>query len=156
MDQSEFAIARELTRMDWILISAIRPRDLVRNVASNAEKARYKGLVNVRRMIEHFDQVAMWVSNYILLRDKPKHRALMLEKFMRIARKLREINNYNSLGAIIAGIKSSAVGRLQATRDLLPPEVGKDWLKLEILMSSSRSHAAYRLAWENTNGERIP
>ncbi|KAK5683060.1 hypothetical protein LTS10_004590 [Elasticomyces elasticus] len=76
----------------------------------------------------------------------------MLGKFMR----WRELNNHNSLGAVIAGIKSSAVGRLQATRNLLPPDVGKDWLKLEILMSSSRSPAAYRLAWENTDGERIP
>ncbi|KAK3115050.1 hypothetical protein LTR53_006008 [Teratosphaeriaceae sp. CCFEE 6253] len=39
---------------------------------------------------------------------------------------------------------------------LLPPNVGKHWLELEILMSSSRSHAAHRLAWENTDGERIP
>ncbi|KAK3614344.1 hypothetical protein LTR56_027314 [Elasticomyces elasticus] len=67
----------------------------------------------------------------------------------------RELNNYISLGAVIAGIKSPAVGRLHATRDLLPPDVGIDWLKLEILMSSSRSHAAYRLAWDNTDGERI-
>ena len=75
---------------------------------------------------------------------------------MRIARKLRELNNYNSLGAIIAGIKSSPIHRLAATRDLLPPAVGKDWLKLEILMAPTRSHSAYRLAWENSSSERIP
>jgi len=107
-------------------------------------------------MSEHFNLVAAWVANYVLFRDKPKHRALMLEKFMRVARKLRELNNYNALGAIIAGIRSSAVGRLPATRELITPEQGKDWLKLEALMSSSRSHAAYRLAWENTSSERIP
>ncbi|TKA39847.1 hypothetical protein B0A54_10197 [Friedmanniomyces endolithicus] len=156
MDQPDHLIARELTRMDWILISSIRPRDLVRHVSSFTEKARYKNLVNVNRVVEHFNHIAAWVSNFVLFRDKPKHRALMLEKFMKVARKLRELNNYNGLGAIIAGIKSSAVGRLVATRYLLPQDVGKDWLKLEILMSSSRSHAAYRLAWENTNGERIP
>ncbi|EMC95338.1 hypothetical protein BAUCODRAFT_578020 [Baudoinia panamericana UAMH 10762] len=155
MELPDGAIAKELTRMDWVMFSAIRPRDLVRHVSA-AEKARCKNLVNVNRMIGHFNQIASWVANYILLRDKPKHRALMLEKFMRIARKLRELNNYNSLGAIIAGIKSSAIGRLNATRELLPQDVGKDWLKLEILMSSSRSHAAYRLAWENSNSERIP
>jgi hypothetical protein len=156
VEQPDHLIAKELTRMDWIMFSSIRPRDLVRHVASSSEKVKYKNLVNVSRMSEHFNQVAAWVSNYVLLRDKPKHRALMLEKFMRIARKLREMNNYNALGAIIAGIKSSAVGRLVATRDLVSPEIGRDWMKLEILMSSSRSHAAYRLAWENTSSERIP
>jgi len=157
MELSDDLIAKELTRMDWIMFSSIRPRDLVRQVSLNAaEKAKCKSLVNVNRMIDHFNQLAAWVSNFILLRDKPKHRALMLEKFMRIARKVRELNNYNALGAIIAGIKSSSVHRLAATRELIPPTVGKDWLKLEILMGHSRSHAAYRLAWENSSSERIP
>lgn len=157
MEQPDELIAKELTRMDWIMFSSIRPRDLVRHVSlSKSEKAACKNLAHVERMIEHFNQVACWVANYVLLRDKPKHRALMLEKFMRIARKLRELNNYNALGAIIAGVKSTAVHRLSATRELLPPTTGKDWLKLEILMAPSRSHFAYRLAWENSSSERIP
>jgi hypothetical protein len=80
----------------------------------------------------------------------------MLEKMMKIARELRKANNYNSLGAFIAGINSSSVQRLAATKGLVNPDVSRDFLKLEILMSSQKSHAAYRLAWANTSGERIP
>ncbi|KXT07352.1 hypothetical protein AC578_426 [Pseudocercospora eumusae] len=157
MERPDDLIARELTRMDWIMFSSIRPRDLVRHVSlSKEQKNSCRNLAHVNRMIEHFNQLASWVANYVLLRDKPKHRALMLEKFMRVARKLRELNNYNALGAIIAGVKSTAVHRLAQTRELLPPNVGKDWLKLEILMAPSRSHFAYRLAWENSSTERIP
>jgi len=157
MEYPDELVARELTRMDWVMFSSIRPRDLIRQVSLNAaERAKCKNLVNVNRMIDHFNQLAFWVSNFILLRDKPKHRALMLEKFMRVARKVRELNNYNALGAIIAGIKSLPVFRLAATRELIAPTVGKDWLKLEILMSQSRSYSAYRLAWENSSSERIP
>jgi hypothetical protein len=157
MDQPDDAIAKELTRIDWIMFSATRPRDLVRYVSmTKQQKAGCRNQANVDRQSEHFNQVAFWVANYVLLRDKPKHRVLMLEKFMRIARKLRELNNYNGLGAVIAGVKSTAVHRLSATRELLPPSVGKDWLKLEILMAPSRSHFAYRLAWENSSSERIP
>jgi hypothetical protein len=155
MEIGDDLIAKELTRIDWIMFSSIRPRDFVRQLSST-ERARCKNIVNVTRMIEHFNHLAAWVTNYILLRDKPKHRAMMMEKMMRIGRKLRELNNYNAVGAIIAGMKSSAVSRLNATRELIPANVGRDWLKLEILMAHSRSHAAYRLAWENTNGERIP
>ncbi|KAI7010802.1 ras GEF, partial [Hortaea werneckii] len=153
--QPDDLIAKELTRMDWVMFSSIRPRDLVRQV-SMSEKARCKSLIHVNRMIEHFNQVAAWVKNYVLFRDKPKHRAIMLEKMMRIGRKLREMNNYNALGAIIAGIKSSCVQRLAATRELISPQVGKDYARLELLMGSSKSHAAYRLAWENSSSERIP
>ncbi|EME48582.1 hypothetical protein DOTSEDRAFT_67582 [Dothistroma septosporum NZE10] len=157
VEQPDDLIARELTRMDWIMFSSIRPRDLVRHCSlSKGQKASCNNLAHVDRMIEHFNQLACWVANYVLLRDKPKHRALMLEKFMRIARKVRELNNYNALGAIIAGVKSSSVHRLAATRELLPTAVGKDWMRLEALMAASRSYSAYRLAWENSSSERIP
>lgn len=157
MDQPDELIARELTRIDWIMFSSIRPRDLVRHVSLSKEQRQLcRNLAHVERMIQHFNQIAFWVANYVLLRDKPKHRVLMLEKFMRVARKLRELNNYNALGAVIAGVKSTSVHRLVATREMVQPGVGKDWLKLEILMAPSRSHFAYRLAWENSSGERIP
>jgi hypothetical protein len=157
MDQPEEAIAKELTRMDWTMFCSIRPRDLVRHVTlEGQQKAKCRSLDNVQRMIDHFNHVALWVANFILLRDKPKHRSFMLEKMMKIARELRKANNYNSLGAFIAGINSSSVQRLAATKGLVNPDVSRDFLKLEILMSSQKSHAAYRLAWANTSGERIP
>ncbi len=157
MEFPDDLIARELTRIDWIMFSSVRPRDLVRQVSlSDEQKTACKNLSHVSRMSNHFNHLAFWVTNYILLRDKPKHRALMLEKLMRIARKLREMNNYNALGAVIAGIKSTPIHRLAATRELIPPTIGKDWMKLEILMAPTRSYFAYRLAWENSSTERIP
>jgi len=157
MGESEEAIAREMTRIDWIMFSSVRPRDLVRHVSLNAEeKKKCKNLENVTRMTDHFNHVAFLVSNYILLRDKPKHRALMMEKWMKIARQLRKLNDYNMLGAVLAGIKGTAVSRLIATRDLVPQPTTQDFWKLDILMNHSKSHGAYRLAWENSSGERIP
>lgn len=70
--------------------------------------------------------------------------------------KLRHHNNYNSLGAMIAGINGTAVHRLTQTHELLPPLVQKDFMRLSILMGTQRSHSAYRLAWENSFNERIP
>jgi len=159
METPEESIARELTRQDWILFTAIRPRDLIRHVSlSTEEKKRFhgKGLANVQRMIDHFNHISYVVINLVLLRDKPKHRALMLEKLMRVARELRKLNNYNGVGAALAGLNAAPVHRLAATRDLVPREPVRDFMKLEILMGSAKSHFAYRLAWENTPAERIP
>ena len=79
-------VACELTRIDWILFSSIRPRDLIRHVnLTNDQKKRCKSLEHVNRMINQFNHVAFWVANMVLLRDKPKHRAKALEKFMGIA-----------------------------------------------------------------------
>jgi hypothetical protein len=157
MDISDNDFADEITRIDWVMFSSIRVRDLVRHVSlSQDQKARCKSLVNVNRMINHFNHVARWVSNMILFRDKAKHRAQILEKFMRIAVKLRELNNYNGLAAVIAGINSLAVHRLAQTRALVPAECQKRFMRLELLMSTQKSHFAYRLAWENSPLPRIP
>ncbi|KAJ4297703.1 hypothetical protein N0V90_005598 [Kalmusia sp. IMI 367209] len=157
MEEPEEAIAKELTRIDWIMFSSIRPRDLVRHVSMNAEeKKRFKSLENVTRMTDHFNHVAYLVANYILLRDKHRHRALMLEKWMKVAREVRKLNNYNTLGAVLAGVKSTAVHRLAATRELVPQQTSLDFMKLEILMGPQKSYFAYRLAWDNSSGERLP
>lgn len=86
MDYPDEELARELTRIDWIMFSSIRPRDLVRHVSLSPEqKEKCRSLENVNRMINQFNHVAFWGANMILLRDKPKHRAKALEKFMGLA-----------------------------------------------------------------------
>ncbi|KAI2758719.1 hypothetical protein DTO012A8_9695 [Penicillium roqueforti] len=157
MDTPEEEFARELTRVDWIMYNSFRPRDLVRHVSlSGIDKDKVKSLTNVNRMIKQFNHLAFFVASLILLRDKPKHRAQALEKFMNIAVKLRRQNNYNSLGAVIAAINGTPVHRLTQTRDLIPIPAQKEFMRLVILMSTQRSHFAYRLAWENSFSERIP
>ncbi|KFY67669.1 hypothetical protein V496_01477 [Pseudogymnoascus sp. VKM F-4515 (FW-2607)] len=157
MEISDDDFADEITRIDWIMFSSVRVRDLVRDVSLSAkQKAKCKSLVNVTRAINHFNHVAWWVTNLILLRDKAKHRAQILEKFMRIAWKLRQMNNYNGLAAVMAGIQNTAVGRLAQTQALISDECRKQFMRLEILMGRQRSHFAYRLAWQNSTLPRIP
>ena len=86
METPEEEFARELTRIDWIMYNSFRPRDLVRHVSlSGIDKDKVKSLTNVNRMIKQFNHLAFFVASLILLRDKPKHRAQALERFMNIA-----------------------------------------------------------------------
>lgn len=157
MDTTDDDFADEMTRIDWVMFSAIRLRDLVRHVSLSLEqKEKCKSLTSVNRMISHFNHIAKWVANMILMRDKPKHRALMLEKFMNIALKLRQLNNYNGLAAVLAGINGSAIHRLGQTRALVPADVQKRFARLVLLLAPQKSHFAYRLAWENSSLPRIP
>ena len=157
IDISDEDFADEMTRIDWVMFSSIRLRDLVRHVSLPLEqKEKCRSLTNVNRMINHFNHVAKWVANMILIRDKPKHRAIILEKFMSIALKLRRLNNYNGLAAVLAGINGSAIHRLAQTRALVPADVQKNFAKMVILMGTQKSHFAYRLAWENSSLPRIP
>jgi hypothetical protein len=157
LDIPDDDLADEITRIDWVMFSSIRLRDLVRHVSLPLEqKEKCKSLANVNRMINHFNHIAKWVANMILMRDKAKHRAIVLEKFMSIALKLRQLNNYNGLAAVLAGINGSAIHRLAQTRALVPENVQKRFARLVILMGTQKSHFAYRLAWENSSLPRIP
>ncbi|KAG9257398.1 RasGEF protein [Emericellopsis atlantica] len=157
MDVPVDDIAEEMTRIDWIMFSSMRIRDLVRHVSlSAADKAKCQSLKNVDRTIAHFNHLARWVTCMILLRDKAKHRAQMLEKFMNIATKLRQLNNYNGLAAVVAGINSTPINRLLQTHALVSETVGKRFAKNLILTSTTNSYFAYRLAWQNSPLPRIP
>jgi hypothetical protein len=86
MEIPEEEFAREVTRIDWIMYSSFRPRELVRHASmSREEKEKAKGLENVNRMIKEFNHLAFFVASMILLRDKPSHRAKAMEKFMNIS-----------------------------------------------------------------------
>lgn len=86
MEYPDEEIAEELTRADWILYRSFRSRDLVQHVCiSGPSKEKIKNMQHVNRMIKRFNHLSTFVTSMILLRDKPKHRARALEKFMGIA-----------------------------------------------------------------------
>ncbi|POS85605.1 hypothetical protein EPUL_002866, partial [Erysiphe pulchra] len=157
MQISDDEFSNELTRIDWLMFSTIRLRGLLRHVSlSSKEKGKWKDLSQVNRMITHFNHIANWVASLILMRDKAKHRAMILEKFINIAQKLRQLNNYNGLAAVLAGLNNCAVYRLSQTWSLIPKDVHKRFTRLMMLMGVQRSHSAYRLAWKSSYSFRIP
>lgn len=150
-------LAQEITRIDWTVYSAIRPRDFVRYaVAPVKNRVRSGQFDYIAMMTKHFNHLALFVTGMVLLRDKPKHRAKMLEKMMDLAWEVRRRNNYHALGAIVAALCGESIVRLTQTVELVPQEKQKQFMRLGILMSLQKSHAAYRMAWENSFSERIP
>ena len=86
MDTGEQVIANELTLLDRDMLLLLRPRDFLRHVSlPPSQKANFSNLASVSDMIDHFNHIAMWVAHLILLRDKAKHRAKILEKFINVA-----------------------------------------------------------------------
>lgn len=150
-------LATEITRIDWAMYTAIRPRDFVRYVTvPSSQRIRESDIDYIGMMTRHFNHLALFVSGMILLRDKPKHRALMLEKFMDLAWKVRQMNNYHALGALVAALNSEEIVRLSQTQELISQDKHKELMRLKILMGHQKSHAAYRMAWDNSSSERIP
>jgi len=158
MDLPNEILAQAIATINRRLFLATKPRDFLRQITLTAtRRARFSSLASIADLTAQFNHLAHWTASLVLVRDKAKDRAQTLEKLMRIARRVREFNDYNGVGAIVAGIHNTAIHRLSATRELLDKDVTKDFARLEILMGTGRGHAAYRLAWENTSFKgRVP
>lgn len=98
------------------------------------------------------------VVSLILCHEKPRMRAKQIEKFVEVAQKLRELNNYSALRAFVAGINNSTFPG-DSTKELFKkncPEGAKNLQSWDILLQQYGSHRTYRMALKNTKGACIP
>ena len=93
----------------------------------------------------------------ILCHDKVRSRARVVEKLAEIAVRLRNLNNYSGLRAIITAI-SQATYPNDEVMDIFKAKVDlhKKYLSSDILMRTAGAHQSYRLALRNTKGPCIP
>nr|XP_019010932.1 uncharacterized protein I206_04237 [Kwoniella pini CBS 10737]OCF49713.1 hypothetical protein I206_04237 [Kwoniella pini CBS 10737] len=142
MDPRSFAV--ELTKLQWNLFTAIRPRDVLRHDLGKETNGP------VGKAILFFNHISRWVSTIILAHPKPKHRARIIERFIVIAHQLRRLNNYDSLYAVISGLRETSIHRLSITQQLvnLPPSVEKDYQSHLKLMDPRGGYVHYRRALE--------
>ncbi|KAF9185597.1 hypothetical protein BGZ51_002534 [Haplosporangium sp. Z 767] len=142
IDIKDKAIAEQLTCVEYGFFKKLKPRDMLRHVWKTK-----KGSAALQACIAHFNFISSWVGTMILLPAKAKHRAKMMEKFISIAKILRDMGNYNTTMAIIGAMNTSSIHRLAQTRELLQgKEIWNTFKELEHLMSSVRSFYEYRAA----------
>ncbi|KAF9413365.1 hypothetical protein BGZ94_000758 [Podila epigama] len=152
MDIKDTAIAAQLTCVEYGLFRKLKPRDMLRQVWKTN-----RGSTAFQACIAHFNFISSWVGTMILSPPKVKHRARMMEKFISIAKILRDMGNFNTTMAIIGAMNTSSIHRLVQTRELLQgKEIWTTFKELEHLMSSERSFHEYRTALKAAKMPCIP
>ncbi|KAM6428121.1 RAS guanyl-releasing protein 4 isoform 1-T1 [Liasis olivaceus] len=114
------------------------------------------GISALERAITLFNSISQWVQVMILKRPTPQQRAEVFTKFIHVTQKLRQLQNFNTLMAIVGGLCHSAIARLKETHALLPSEVAKLLAEMTELLSSSGNYGAYRRAYADCEGFKIP
>ncbi|KAG8143568.1 hypothetical protein E2320_000785 [Naja naja] len=114
------------------------------------------GISALERAITLFNSISQWVQVMILKRPTPQQRAEVFTKFIHVTQKLRQLQNFNTLMAIVGGLCHSTIARLKETHALLPSEVVKVLGEMTELLSSSGNYGAYRRAYADCKDFKIP
>ncbi|XP_070590247.1 ras guanyl-releasing protein 3 isoform X2 [Erythrolamprus reginae] len=110
----------------------------------------------LERSIALFNGISKWVQLMVLSKPTPQQRADVITKFINVAQKLLQLQNFNTLMAVVGGLSHSSISRLKETHSYLSSEVTKDWDEMTELVSSNGNYCNYRKTFADCVNFKIP
>lgn len=146
LDFEPMELARQLTIKECRIFCSILPEELL-----DTEWMKKSGslAVNVRAMSTLSTDLANLVSDSILQLEEPKKRAVVIKHWVKIANKCLELNNYDSLMAIICSLNSSMIGRLKRTWEVVSQKTKTVLDFLRGIVDVSRNYSVLRHRIQN-------
>eukprot|EP01132_Coremiostelium_polycephalum_P003803 gene3803-4732_t len=132
-------IARELTIMEWELITAITVSEFSQKAWTKENQA-----INIQNLITWFNRISSWVSTKIISKETPEERATIIEAFINIANFAKELKNFNCVMEILGSLHSSSISRLKNSWSLLSPKANDMFTNLNQLMCPDINFKNYR------------
>jgi hypothetical protein len=153
LDFDPLELARQFTIIESRLFCSIQPEELL---ASEWTKKNGSKATNVRAMSTLSTDLANLVADTILQLEDAKKRAVIIKQWVKIALKCLELNNYDSLMAIICSLNSSMVLRLKRTWELVSAKTKARLEELKIITDVGRNYAVLRQRLQNHIAPCIP
>jgi hypothetical protein len=141
LDFDPMELARQFTIKESRIFCAILPEELL---ATEWMKKTGSLAVNVRAMSTLSTDLAHLVADSILQLEEPKKRAAIIKHWVKIANKCLELNNYDSLMAIICSLNSSMISRLRRTWEIVSQKTKTTLEYLRGIVDVSRNYAVLR------------
>ncbi|EEA27944.1 Ras guanine nucleotide exchange factor bud5 [Talaromyces marneffei ATCC 18224] len=153
LDFDPMELARQITIKESRIFCSILPEELL---ATEWMKKSGSLAVNVRAMSTLSTDLANLVADSILDMVEPKKRALLIKQWVKIANKCLELNNYDSLMAIICSLNSSTIVRLKKTWELVSQKTKTTLDSLKEVVDVSRNYAVLRQRLQNCAPPTLP
>ncbi|XP_060117276.1 RAS guanyl-releasing protein 1 isoform X2 [Heteronotia binoei] len=110
----------------------------------------------MERSVALCNGISQWVQLMVLNRPTPQLRSEVFIKFIRVAQKLHQLQNFNTLMAVIGGLCHSSISRLKETSSHVPHDIHKVFNEMTELLSSCRNYDNYRRAYSECSNFKIP
>uniref|UniRef100_A0A3Q2D0E2 Rap guanine nucleotide exchange factor (GEF) 5a n=1 Tax=Cyprinodon variegatus TaxID=28743 RepID=A0A3Q2D0E2_CYPVA len=144
-------VAAALTHLDWSLFKSIHEQELVYYTLSRSGQT-----AALTVLLKRCNEVQQWVMSEVLMCVSLNKRVQLLKKFIKIAAHCKAQRNLNSAFAIIMGLNTAAVSRLNQTWEKCPGKFKKLFSELELITDPSLNHKAYREAFKRMKPPKIP
>jgi hypothetical protein len=152
-DFDPLELARQLTLLASTTFCEIHPEELLSLDWNKKDTARAQ---NVRNLCILNTDLAHVVGDTILAPDDAKKRALVIKHWSKVASQCLELNNYESLMAIMCSLNSSVVQRLKRTWDAVSKKTKARIDELDSIVDFSRNHASLRRRLEKPVAPCLP
>ncbi|KAI9832950.1 MAG: hypothetical protein M1826_000729 [Phylliscum demangeonii] len=146
LDFDPLELARQLTINASRVFCSIMPEELL---GQEWTKKSNSMAAKVRAMSTLSTDLATLVSDSILEVVDVKRRAAVVKQWVKIAKRCLELNNYDTLMAIISALNSSGILRLKKTWDALSSKTRSRLEELRSVMDVARNYAVLRQQLQN-------
>ncbi|RCH84532.1 hypothetical protein CU097_004024 [Rhizopus azygosporus] len=130
-------IAYQITRIESAIFMAIPPQALL----THSPKTPHPRIV---ASTDFFNFITRAIEHSILLPQEASSRAQHIHHWIKIATKCQELNNYQTLKAIVSALGTPPVQRLKRTWAYIPKKSMSKLEALNELMSESNNYGKYR------------
>ncbi|XP_051537594.1 RAS guanyl-releasing protein 2-like isoform X3 [Myxocyprinus asiaticus] len=110
----------------------------------------------LERFITLFNSVSQWIQIMVLSKHTAQQRATVISEFIKVAQMLLQLQNFNTLMAVVGGLSNSSIARLKDTQALIGSETRKVFDGLVELVTSSGNYSRYRQRFSECSGFRFP
>lgn len=147
-------VARQICLLEYDLLTSIQPPELLES--SWTKKNKETIAPNVLAMIRFTNHISKWIVNEILSQEDIRIRAMIVNRFIFIAKCLKDLNNLNGVIEVISGLRNAAIFRLQKTWNLLPDETWEIFQDLTDLFDPEANYKNYRTLIDSLQRPYIP
>ncbi|CAL8386852.1 unnamed protein product [Boreogadus saida] len=134
--------ASQITLLDAPVFKAIQPEEL--SSCGWNRKEKHSLAPNVVAFTRRFNQVSFWLVRELLTARTLRIRAEILGHFVKIAKKLLELNNLHALVSVVSALQSAPIFRLSKTWALISRKDKATFDKLNYLTSKEENYTCMR------------
>ncbi|KAJ6251548.1 guanine nucleotide exchange factor [Anaeramoeba flamelloides] len=153
-DLKPIEFARQITLFFHKIYKKIQPSELI-NQAWSKKHLKHKAQ-NVISMINKFNDCSVYIAEQIVSRETLKERAKQFDRWIKVAKNVHEINNFDGLLIVISGVNNSSCKRLKHSHEEVSKTNWKTFAQLREHVNSDQGYKVYRENLENCELPAIP